>query len=56
MSEWTPMEHEPPDDEKEAAAAAAGVPSICPAIDDGAEAESGRSSDEQDHSQAAPRK
>ena len=28
---------EPPDDEKEAAAAAAGVPSICPALDDGAE-------------------
>ena len=31
---------EPPDDEKEVAAAAAGVPSICPAIDDGAEDES----------------
>ena len=31
---------EPPDEEKEAAAAAAGVPSICPAIDDGTEDES----------------
>ena len=31
---------EPPYDEKEAAAAPAGVPSICPAIDDGAEDES----------------
>ena len=38
---------ESPDGEIEAGRAAA-VPSICPAIDDGAEAESGERSDEQD--------
>ena len=39
---------ESPDGEIEAAAASAGVPSICPAIDDGAEAESGEATAEQD--------
>jgi len=37
-----------PDGEIEAAAVLAGVPSICPAIDDGAEAESGECAEEQD--------
>ena len=39
---------EPPDGEIEAAAVLAGVPSICPANDDGAEAESGEATAEQD--------
>ena len=43
-----------PDGEIEAAAVAAGVPSICPAIDDGAEAEA-RSSASKTHSQTTPR-
>ena len=44
-----------PDGEIEAAAVAAGVPSICPAIDDGAEAESGEATAEQTRLQATPR-
>ena len=46
---------ESPDGEIEAAAVAAGVPSICPANDDDAEAESGEAKPNKTHSQATPR-
>src|SRR5664280_228004 len=49
MSETTPSGTVgSPDGEKEAATGAAGVPSICPAIDDGAEAERSESTAESD--------
>src|ERR1039458_355913 len=49
MSQTTPNgSMESPDGEIEAAADSAGVPSICPAIDDGAEAEHGESTAESD--------